>query len=111
MRNFDGTVQKLGSAAKMAHAVTVITAMVAAGPGMNSATGTLTPPTKAGTAMCQVFTPRLLASRDQRYSTMAAGTYGMAVIRPFSKTSNLVPNCSWKPRMMVGRKNASAYRP
>ena len=75
---------------------------------MNSASGTLTPPMKAGTAMCQVLTPRLLASRDQKYSTMAAGRYGIAVMRPFWKTSNLVPNCSWKPAMIVGRKNASA---
>ena len=42
VRNFAGTVQKLGSAAKIAHAVTVITATVAAGEPMNSASGTLT---------------------------------------------------------------------
>ena len=58
--------------------------------------------------MCQVRTPRLVASRDHRYSTTAAGRYGIAVIRPFSNTSNLVPNCSWNPAMMVGRKKASA---
>src|SRR4051812_26408472 len=111
VRNFAGTVQKLGSAAKIAQAVTVTTATVAAGEPMNSATGTLNPPTTAGPAMCQVRRPRRVASRDQSSSTTAAGRYGIAVMRPFSNTSNLVPNCSWNPLMIVGRKNASAYSP
>ena len=86
-----GTVQKLGSAAKMDMAVMVMTAMVAAGEPANSASGMLRAPARAGRAMCQVLTPRLVASLDQKYRANAAGRYGMAVIRPFWKTSNLVP--------------------
>ncbi len=32
----------------------------------------------------------------------------MAVIHALSMTVNVVPYCSWKPLMMVGRKNARA---
>src|SRR5215207_9662463 len=84
VRNLDGTVQKFGRAANIEHAVTVITAMVAVGEPINKASGMLSAPTTAGIAICQVFTPRLVASLDQRYRTIAAGKYGIAVIRPFS---------------------------
>src|SRR6478736_5348293 len=111
VRNWVGTVQKFGSAAKMAMAVIVMTAIVAAGDPAKRASGMLRPPTRAGTAMCQVLTPRLVASLDQKYRAKAAGRYGMAVMRPFWKTSNLVPYWPSKPEMMVGRKKPSAYRP
>ncbi|MNJ05122.1 hypothetical protein D3C73_1662420 [compost metagenome] len=64
-----------------------MTAMVAAGEPANSASGIETAPAIAGAAMCQVFRPRLPASRDQKYITIAAGRYGIAVIRPFCTTS------------------------
>src|SRR5580693_5556229 len=73
VRNCDGIVQKLGRAAKIEHAVTVITATVPVAEPIKSATGMLIAPTAAGTAMCQVFTPRLVASLDQRYRATAAG--------------------------------------
>src|SRR6478609_3006924 len=91
VRNWVGTVQKLGSAAKMDMAVMVMTAMVAAGDPANRASGMLRPPTRAGIAMCQVLTPRLVASLDQKYRAKAAGRYGIAVMSPFWKTSNLAP--------------------
>src|SRR5690349_9392448 len=80
-----GSVQKFGSAAKMADAVMVMTAIVATGEPVNSASGMLTAPASAGIAMCQVLRPRLEASRDQKYMMIAAGRYGTAVIRPFWK--------------------------
>src|SRR3954451_4651251 len=73
VRNWVGRVQKFGSAAKIAHAVTVMTIIVATGEPMNSARGIDTAPASAGTAMCHVLSPRLPASRDQKYITMAAG--------------------------------------
>src|SRR6478609_3628139 len=84
-----GRVQKLGRAAKMADAVTVMTAIVATGEPAKRATGMVTPPTSAGMAMCQVFRPRLEASRAQKYMMTAAGAYGIAVMRPFWKTSKV----------------------
>src|SRR6266850_3250789 len=91
-RKRPGIAQKLGSAEKIAHAVIVIVATVAAGDCMYRANGTLSAPTSAGTAMCHVRTPRFVASRLQKYNAKAAGRYGIAVIRPFSKTLNLLPN-------------------
>ena len=61
-----GTVQKFGKAAKMDMAVMVMTAIVAAGDPANSANGMLTAPVNAGSAMCHVLTPRLVASLDQK---------------------------------------------
>ena len=66
VRKRDGTVQKLGRAPKIAQAVTVITATVAAGDPMYRASGMLTAPATAGPAMCQVRTPRRSASLDQK---------------------------------------------
>src|ERR671915_456505 len=77
VRNWVGTVQKLGSAAKMDRAGMVMTAMGAAGEPANSASGMLRPPMRAGNAMCQVLTPRLVASLDQKYRANAAGRYGI----------------------------------
>src|SRR3954451_16292634 len=109
VRNCVGSVQKFGRAAKIAIAVTEITAMVAAGEPANRASGMLTAPARAGITMCQVFRPRRVASRDQSHRAMAAGTYGIAVIRPFWIGSNAsTPAWSWKPVMIVGRKNARA---
>src|SRR6478736_1486667 len=68
-----GSVQKFGSAAKIAEAVIVMTAIVATGEPAKRATGIVTPPTRAGMAMCHVFRPRLEASRAQKYMMMAAG--------------------------------------
>ena len=103
-----GTVQKLGSAAKMAHAVTVMTATVAAGEPHEQGERHAQSADEGGYGDVPGLHAALGGVRDQKYRTMAAGRYGMAVIRPFSKTSNLVPNWSWNPAMMVGRKNASA---
>src|SRR5689334_9793551 len=108
VRNWEGSDQKVGSAAKIEQAVTVMTAMVALGEPMYRASGMLMPPTAAGPATCQARVPCRVACRDQKKSTMAAGRYGMAVIRPLSSTENSVPYWSSKPLMMVGRKNARA---
>ena len=108
VRNFVGSVQKFGSAEKIAMAVRVMTAIVAAGEPAYSASGIETAPRIAGAAMCQVRSPRRDASRDQKYMTIAAGRYGIAVIRPFWNVSNVWPVCVWKPSMIVGRKKASA---
>src|SRR4051794_38865763 len=73
VRNFVGSVQKFGSAEKIAIAVRVITAMGAAGEPAYSASGIETAPRIAGAAMCQVRSPRREASRDQKYIAIAAG--------------------------------------
>src|ERR1700751_1598076 len=103
-----GSAQKFGNAEKIAQAVTVITATVAAGDCMYSATGMLAAPISAGTPMCQARTPCFVALRLQRNSASAAGRYGIAVIKPFWNTLKCVPNWPSKPPMIVGRKNASA---
>src|SRR5262245_58962947 len=73
VRKRAGTAQKFGSAAKIEQAVTVMASTVAVGDCMYSANGTLSAPSSAGAAMCQVFTPRFDASRLQKYSATAAG--------------------------------------
>src|SRR3954451_19445364 len=83
VRNCVGSVQKLGSAAKIAMAVIEMIAMVRAGDPANRASGMLIAPARAGITMCQVFRPRRLASRDQSQRAIAAGMYGIAVMRPF----------------------------
>src|SRR6188472_487243 len=83
VRNWVGTVQKLGSAEKMAQAVTVITAIVSPGDPANSASGMLAAPTRAGMTMWPGLTPCLVALRVVRKRATAAGRYGIAVIRPF----------------------------
>ena len=89
-------------------AVIEMTAMVSTGEPAYRASGMLTAPAIAGPAMCQVRRPRRAASRDQSQSAIAAGMYGIAVMRPFWNTSNSAPVCVWNPSMIVGRKNASA---
>ena len=53
--------------------------------------------------------PGLEAATRRRHATRSTGRArparrGSAVMRPFWNRSNSVPNCSWKPSMIVGRK-------
>src|SRR5699024_4874193 len=97
LRNRVGSVQKVGSAAKIDIAVTAMMATVSAGDPAYSAKGMETAPTTAGTVMCQVRIPRRVASRDQKYMTTAAGWCGSAITRTCSKTSNVVTSFFWNP--------------
>ena len=74
VRNCVGSVQKLGSTAKIDMAVTEMTPMAPTGEPTNRATGIETPPMAAGTAMCQLRSPRRVTSLDQRYIARAANT-------------------------------------
>ena len=66
VRNWVGTVQKFGSAEKIAQAVTVMIAMVRAGLPAYRASRMLTAPASAGMMMCPGLTPCFVAWRVTR---------------------------------------------
>lgn len=74
VRNCGGSDQKFGSAMKIPQAVTAMTRIVRYGEFMYSATGTLRPATRVGSAMCQLLKPCFAMWRDHRNRAIAAGT-------------------------------------
>ncbi|CAB4907096.1 unannotated protein [freshwater metagenome] len=86
----------------------MITAIVASGDSMYSATGMLTAPSRAGSATCQTRSPVRSECRDQNTIATAPTANGTATISPFSRMENSVSKDSANPATMVGRKKLSA---